>query len=64
MIDLWEHRIEGLAMVRISILFFWYKKEAIKTMEILRIPDDRFTDLSDYPFEPHYIHRQIVLRNE
>ena len=33
-------------------------------MEILRIPDDRFTDLSDYPFEPHYIHRQIVLRNE
>ena len=24
-------------------------------MEILRTPDDRFTDLSDYPFEPHYI---------
>ncbi len=23
-------------------------------MEILRTPDDRFTDLSDYPFEPHY----------
>ena len=65
MIDLWEHRREGLAMVRISILFFWYKdKEAIKAMEILRTPDDRFTDLSDYPFEPHYIHRQIVLLYE
>ena len=23
-------------------------------MEILRTPDDRFTDLFDYPFEPHY----------
>ena len=24
-------------------------------MEILRTPDDRFSDLSDYPFEPHYL---------
>ena len=24
-------------------------------MEILRTPDDRFTDLSDYPFESHYL---------
>ena len=23
-------------------------------MEILRTPDDRFIDLFDYPFEPHY----------
>ena len=40
---------------------FGIKKEAIKAMEILRTPDDRFTDLYDYPFEPHYIYRQIVL---
>src|ERR671935_72337 len=24
-------------------------------MEILRTPDERFADLSGYPFEPHYV---------
>ena len=24
-------------------------------MKILRTPEERFTGLSDYPFEPHYI---------
>ncbi len=47
MIDLWEHRREGLAMLELAYCSFDIKKEAIKTMELLRIPDDRFTDLSD-----------------
>lgn len=24
-------------------------------MDVLRTPDERFTDLADYPFEPHYV---------
>lgn len=24
-------------------------------MDVLRTPDERFTDLPDYPFEPHYV---------
>ena len=24
-------------------------------METLRTPDERFADLPDYPFEPHYV---------
>ena len=25
-------------------------------MEVLRTPDERFNDLKEYPFEPHYTH--------
>src|SRR5689334_4691213 len=28
---------------------------SVRRMDILRTPDDRFADLPDYPFEPHYV---------
>src|SRR4051812_2594792 len=28
---------------------------SFRGMESLRTPDDRFTDLPDFPFEPHYV---------
>ena len=27
-------------------------------MDVLRTPDDRFADLPDFPFEPHYARRR------
>jgi len=36
-------------------------------MKLLRTPQDRFTDLPDYPFKPHYLtindrREQVALR--
>ncbi len=31
-------------------------------MDVLRTPDERFADLSDYPFVPHYVKCRRAIR--
>src|SRR3954470_6178189 len=39
-----------------------FAPEVARLMDVLRTPDDRFADLLDYPFEPHYVEIDDGLR--